>query len=208
MSDKSVTEREQSMIQAFAQSMRTILDPLLTRIEQLEARGTVAAPVITERVSADETYAKMMSELRGQNEEIAKLGLVEVVTGCMSDLGATTATGESVGATFDAELHHKPFSVGGKITGKVPGVLPIVKSLLHYTEPVGHDVHQAQGGLVPDGLTIQEQGPGGPRLSSTYVQWKWETFWQADIRRFVGKPLPAHIRADAARRAAAAQTGT
>jgi hypothetical protein len=46
------------------------------------------------------------------------------------------------------------------------------------------------GGRVPHGMPIKtEQG----QFSPLYKQWRWENFWQSDIRTYVGKPLPAYV---------------
>jgi hypothetical protein len=194
-----VSEREQAMMAAFANTMRTVMDPILTRIEQLEAR---AVPKAEEKLSPDEIYAKLMADIRGQSEDLAKIGLVEVVEGCTSDLGAPDKDGTMHGASFDAELQFKPLIVGGKVMGKT-GVA-VVKRFARYELPAGIDKHQRDGGLVPDGMTMQEIGANGTmRESDGYKQWVWETFLQADTRRFVGKALPAHVRPTAP-----AKTGT
>jgi len=186
------SERESAMIAAFAQTMRTVLDPLVDRIAQLEAnRGPVE-----DKRTADEKYHELMAAIRGQSEDIAGLGLVEIVEGCTSDLGATDADGTQRGARFDAEVQYKPVVVNGKIVSKSGP--PTVRNLLNYTLPEGHDRHQAQGGIVPNGMTMKEIGADHQeKLSDGYKQWLWESFWQADLRRFVGKQLPAHVRPQA-----------
>jgi hypothetical protein len=83
------------------------------------------------------------------------------------------------GAKFNGELQH--------------GVLVAMRD---YTLPAASEVHVKDGGLVPDGMALGEVAGHG--------QWKYEQFYLADARRFVGKPLPAWMRAEAVRAKAAA----
>jgi hypothetical protein len=166
------TDRELALMQAFASTMRTMMDPIADRLTALEQGKP--APKAT---SPDEVHAQMMRELRGKTVDPIAIGLVEVVEHCTSDSGAT----------FDAECQYTPVHVDGKLAGKTGA--PVVKCLLNYTWPVGHDVHQQDGGLVPNGMAMVEDGKPSP----TYRQWLWETYLQADTRRFVGKPLPRWV---------------
>jgi hypothetical protein len=181
MSEK-ITERESALIAAFSDSMRTMMAPVLDRLVSLEQGKPAPKPS-----SPDEAHAQMMRELRGKTVDPIALGLVEVVEHCTSDSGAT----------FDAECHYTPVHVDGRLAGKTG--TPIVKQLLNYTWPVGHDVHQRDGGLVPDGMAMIEDSKPSP----TYRQWLWETYLQADTRRFVGKALPRWARPEPAVNAAA-----
>jgi hypothetical protein len=179
------------MVEAFAATMRTVLEPVLSRLERLEK-----GPAAPEKKTADETMAEMMAAIRGQSDDITKLGLVEVVEGCTSDLGVQDSDGKQRGSTFDAELHYAPVVVSGKLVGKSGA--PVVRNLLKYTLPAGHDRHQNAGGLVPNGMSMKELGMDHQeKLADGYKQWLWETFWQADLRRFVGRQLPAHVRPQA-----------
>jgi hypothetical protein len=63
-----------------------------------------------------------------------------------------------------------------------------------YQYPDGVDHHISEGGLVPNGM--QMKNAGGTDLA-TFKQWKWETFYQQDLRAWIGKPLPVYVRADA-----------
>jgi hypothetical protein len=184
------SEREAAMMAAFAQTMRTVMDPLLSRIEQLEAQKTPAV----EKLTGDQIHAQMMKALRGQSEDIAGIGLVEVIENCVSDLGAPDSEGVMHGATFDAELQYTPVIVDGKIVGKRGA--PVCKRIFNYRLPAGCDKHLAEGGIVPAGMTIAtlEQIERGDVDREGYAQWLAETFWQADLKRFVGKQLPAHVR--------------
>lgn len=82
-----------------------------------------------------------------------------------------------------------------------------VVRLEKYRHPKGIETHQAMGGRVPDGLQIRaaqstgsEAGPDGEQRSITsgrsgyslmYLQWRWEEFYQTDLRRLVGSALRA-----------------
>jgi hypothetical protein len=59
-----------------------------------------------------------------------------------------------------------------------------VRALVNYTHPTGYDKHEQDGGIAPNGYPIGD---------ANYKQWLWETFWQADINQFIGKPLPKHL---------------
>lgn len=78
-----------------------------------------------------------------------------------------------------------------------------VVRLENYRHPKGIETHQAMKGLVPDGLqirnggsTVSEVGPDGEQRGVTssrngfnlaYLQWRWEEYYQTDLRRLVGK---------------------
>lgn len=88
-----------------------------------------------------------------------------------------------------------------------------VVRLEEYKHPKGIDTHQSMKGLVPDGLQIKatgslvgEIGPDGDQRSVTasrtgytlqYLQWRWEEFYQTDLRRLVGKSVMADECIDA-----------
>ena len=185
--ESPMTERERAMMAAFAETMRTVMTPMV------EAMQRVGAPPEKPRAKTpDELHAQLMGELRGQTVDPIALGLVDVVEGCTSDVS---------GASFDAEVNFPIATIDGKVAGKLPGPGRVVK-LLNYKEPEGIRVHTRDGGLVPDGMVMTENYGNGPEMADGYKQWVWENFWQADLRRFVGKPLPAHIRADAVKKTA------
>lgn len=157
---------------------------LMTELRAMRESRPAASPDAA--LSPDELAAKLMAEIRGQRDDVAKLGLVEVVLGCKSDF---------TDATFDAEIHYETVTSGGKIIGKRPGPGKVV-SLLHYKEPPAASIRTEDGGAVPMDMTeIGANGASVPSLS--YGQWKWESYWQADIRRFVGRPLPEHVKREA-----------
>lgn len=167
--------------EALASVLARVLNPIVERLERLEA---VVAPKEDGATSPDELHFKLMASLRGQDQEIESIGLVEIVHGCMSDTGAT----------FDAEVHYPPLKRGGRVVGKDPKK-PIVKVLLNYTWPEGIDKHVADGGLVPDGMDMKElSGMWVGQETDNYRQWKYDEFTKADARRYVGKPLPSNIR--------------
>lgn len=87
----------------------------------------------------------------------------ETIKGLVSDF---------TGSTFSAEVQHG-----------------IVVTLGDYAYPTGFDSHQEEGGIVPNRMTILDTN-GQP--SPEYRQWRWENFYQADLRSYVGKALPKH----------------
>jgi hypothetical protein len=113
----------------------------------------------------DETFAAMVADRRGHDRPAIP---EERVENCES----------TSGARFTAVISH----------GKV-------KVLENYEHPAGAEIHQAEGGIVPDGFPIRDTHG---KLEPKFKQWKWEAFWQADINTFIGKPLPAHFCAYAA----------
>jgi hypothetical protein len=69
--------------------------------------------------------------------------------------------------------------------------------LLDYQRPVGWDVKEVDGGLVPGGESMplkEENGTPGTR----YTKWLYETFWMRDANEVGGKPIPSSWRADKA----------
>jgi hypothetical protein len=176
----SAKQEAVSEAEALASVLSRILTPLVERIERLEGGKP------QQQMSPDELHAKLMSELRGTNQDLEAFGLVEVVDGCRSDTGAT----------FDAEIQYPPLRINGRIVGK-DDKKPTVRVLRNYAWPVGLDKHTSEGGLVPDGMTMTELGPGGQQESDAFRQWKYDEFYKADAKRLIGKPLPAHMRQSA-----------
>lgn len=70
----------------------------------------------------------------------------------------------------------------------------VVVALLDYREPIESMRHEDEGGHVPNGSPIYED-EGAKRLAVHFKQWRYETYWQADLRMFVGKKLStrAHL---------------
>jgi len=70
----------------------------------------------------------------------------------------------------------------------------VVVALLDYREPPESMKHEDEGGHVPNGSPIYED-EGAKRLAVHFKQWRYETYWQADLRMFVGKKLStrAHL---------------
>lgn len=131
--------------------------------EKLERIEGSVVPPTT-GMTPDERHELMMSELRGKGRPGPPESTIE---GCRS---------EDTGATFNAR------TVSGKVV-----------NLDAYTLPAGLDKHVSEGGLVPEGMVITNEGDDW-----AYRQWVWTTFWQADLRRFIGKPLPPSARPRAA----------
>lgn len=77
---------------------------------------------------------------------------------------------------------------GSRFTAvKVHGV---VAQLEGYTYPDGIEKDEADGGLAPNRLGVRNKDG---QLSPQFKQWRWENFYQLDLRTFVGKVLPAHV---------------
>jgi len=94
---------------------------------------------------------------------------------------------EDTGATFTACVIESRTHPNGRIV-----------ALENYTHPPGTHTYRANGGLVPDQLQILRAGIGAPQEGDKvprhdynifYLQWRWEEFWQKDLRRYAGKPL-------------------
>jgi hypothetical protein len=158
-------------------------------LAELKAMREGPAKVVEPVMTPDELAAKLMADIRGQSDDVARFGLVEVVFNCKSDF---------TDATFDAEVHHDTVTSGGKILGRRPGPGRVVK-LINYTEPPEASVRVTDGGKVP--MDMHELGVSGTSQPSLqYGQWKWENYWQADLKRFIGRPLPNHVRMEAKQR--------
>jgi hypothetical protein len=65
----------------------------------------------------------------------------------------------------------------------------IIVALLEYKEPPQSQIYENAGGHVPNGSSIYEDAGGRQVLSVHYKQWRYETYWLADLRYFVGKPI-------------------
>lgn len=59
-----------------------------------------------------------------------------------------------------------------------------------YVYPPGIETHTPEGGLVPDRMAIKDTHG---QYTAEYKQWRWESFWQIDLKAYVGKPLPAYL---------------
>ena len=165
---------------------------LIERLERLESRAIASpAPVVTGK-SPDELHASMMEDIRGSTDDVERIGLSETIVGVKSDLGAADSEGNLHGATFDAVVNWQPVHKGGKLVGRTSKCK--VTTLANYAWPAGIDVHLSAGGLVPDGMEMLVANDK-TRETDQYKQWKYETFYKADCQRFVGRPLPAHLRA-------------
>lgn len=103
---------------------------------------------------------------------------------------------DETGATFVACIVESRGMTNGRIT-----------QLKNYTHPKGAAVFTSAGGLVPDNLQILRAGTTPPvegavlakhDLTPYYLQWRWETFLQADLRRYVGKEIQRYLAVDEA----------
>lgn len=177
-----MSKEEKGLAESLGDVLNRVLSPILDRLERLENKGK--AEEITPIDSPDELHEKLMASLRGQDQDLEPFHLIEVHQGCLSDTGAT----------FDAEVHYPALRKGGKIVGR-DAKRGLVKVLSNYTWPEGVDKHVSQGGLVPDGMEMKElSGQWIGQETDAYRQWKYEEFYKADNKRYVGKPLPAHIQ--------------
>lgn len=88
-----------------------------------------------------------------------------------------------------APAEKEPFWARSPLTGAAFRVRVdnqgVIRNLLDYTYPIGSDVHEEDGGLVPNGAPIKDDKGG---LDPHFKQWRWTTFWQADLRTYIDKP--------------------
>lgn len=83
-----------------------------------------------------------------------------------------------------------------------------IVSIAGYTHPPEAYVYESQDGKVPDGFamwagqqrTIPEgQEPQQGDLNPAFLQWRYEMFYRADLRFFIGREIKAgHCREDGA----------
>ncbi len=98
---------------------------------------------------------------------------------------------EETGATATAHVVEGKTLKNGRIT-----------QLIGYAQPSEAYLHQNEGGHVPDGFPIWKDGsartitegkePEIGDLDPAFKQWRWEQYYQADLRRCIGKELHAH----------------
>lgn len=94
-------------------------------------------------------------------------------------------TSEETGATFEAHLLESRDVVkfpSGRIVG-----------LRGYKHPEGVETYQSNGGLVPDGLQIFVHGAAAGSYTDSYKHWRWTTFYQTDLKRYVQRAIYAHL---------------
>lgn len=60
----------------------------------------------------------------------------------------------------------------------------IVVNLANYKEPTESEVHISEGGAVPNGLDIRDTNG---KYTVQFLQWRFENYWGADLRAYVGK---------------------
>lgn len=140
------------------------------------AQAAVAAVLATQAAQpapiaapAGRTSPFMVEEYAGQFGEMQKAAQRRIVT----DDPEPPYCRSETGATFRAQIDKK-----GKIV-----------TLLDYREPPESLKHEGEGGHVPNGLPIYENSSGGRSLSTSYKQWRYETYALADTRYFVGKNI-------------------
>lgn len=89
-------------------------------------------------------------------------------------------------ATFDMLVVESKTHAHGRVT-----------EIRNYRHPAGIYKHESAGGIVPDGMPIFNAGhvgsmvvdgtePPKHMLSTIFLQWRWEAFYQKDLRRIVG----------------------
>lgn len=88
---------------------------------------------------------------------------------------------EETGATFEA------YVLESRNTTKFPHGR--IVGLRGYTRPKGFDVYDRDGGLVPNDMQMMANGLQTP----PYKHWLWTTFYQTDLRRYVQRPIVAHL---------------
>lgn len=85
------------------------------------------------------------------------------------------------GATFDMVVLESRTHKNGRVV-----------RLDHYTHPPEAYLTQSQGGMMPDGNNIWRDGKANGKLSDEtpttelsvfFKQWRYETFWKADLQR-------------------------
>lgn len=97
-------------------------------------------------------------------------------------------------ATPDVAIRVKSPETGSSFTAVVQGGRVI--RLDDYSYPQGVETHTTEGGLVPHGLGIHLVSPNGGysgQFTVEYKQWRYETFWKADLHKFIGHPLPKSL---------------
>jgi hypothetical protein len=76
-----------------------------------------------------------------------------------------------------------------------------VVALENYTHPPETYIAESLGGRVPDGFSLWNgrpltlapgQEPAQGDLNPAFLQWRYETFYRADLRRVIGKAIHAH----------------
>jgi hypothetical protein len=93
---------------------------------------------------------------------------------------------EETGATGIAHVIESKKFTEGRIT-----------SIAGYTHPPASYKTQSEGGMVPDGFhmwadkprTIEGIEPQQGDLNQGFLQWRYETFYKADLARYIGKAI-------------------
>jgi hypothetical protein len=76
-----------------------------------------------------------------------------------------------------------------------------IVSIAGYTHPPEAYIHESDGGRVPDGFGMWEghqrsvpegQEPQLGDLNPAFRQWRYETFYRADLRFYIGREIKVH----------------
>jgi hypothetical protein len=78
-----------------------------------------------------------------------------------------------------------------------------IVSFSDYRHPRAAYIAESEGGLVPNGFPIwaaaqpmnlpEDEEPALGHLNQAFKQWRYENFWQRDLRDFVGVEIQPHI---------------
>jgi hypothetical protein len=213
-------ERELAMIKAFGETMRAVIDPLLARLEKIEARpdmspedrrvlATLTATIAdnTRPLSSDEAFRRQVELATGrvppprfQPEEPRKIACRSLETL----------------ATFRAHVQQKQVAVrpdSRSALETITGVEWRIVELIDYTEPEFSDWPLEIKALVPsmgfppDSIEIpmSKQVKGVPldndelktvKQDFTRRHFFWQNFYQKDIRRYVGSAYREELSVD------------
>lgn len=128
--------------------------------------GALKAPEAETAETPEESRKKLIAELKGLNRPLPP---------CRRERRRSLETK----ATFIALIVPNSFFPNGR-----------VEKLEEYTHPEGSDVHESDGGLVPDGMSIKHPNTGV--LQPKFKQWRYERYMLEDSRRFVRDDRSPH----------------
>lgn len=95
---------------------------------------------------------------------------------------------EETGAKFEAHV------LECRDTAKFPHGR--IVGLRKYTHPEGVETYQENGGMVPNGMQILVHNGGPGAYTDAYKHWRWTTFYQTDLKRYVQRPITAALCGD------------
>jgi hypothetical protein len=161
----------QDLITVDAKALEAIIEAKVAARLAEERANAPHAPVGRhgESLRPIPTFEERVQEVRGEPTPAAPQRLIP----CRSEI---------TGSTFTARVAKSRTSPEGRIVG-----------LDGYTHPAGADKYISDGGDVPDGFPIFD---ANGKLTPLFKQWKWETYWQRDLRDFVGKPFQRRFAVD------------